>query len=300
MQGSQNAALPVSGSHFDRPMDTLGGPIGLVNMLLFDASPVLSGKAVTHFNVGIREIDLVANGQTVPLVSFPAPFQVDLLQYQNGASLAMGQTSVPAQNYSAVRVVLDQPSTQVSFSDGTVLPGVFKTNSSSSSSSGAGNGTTVTNDAGTPNAVDVTFSAPVSVQSGGAVSLSADFNVLESIAKINSTTVTVRPAIFGGNASGQIAGTVLNQSGAPVQNAIVAAVASDGSIGNTAGTDQNGTFNLHALKADTYQLVIYNAYTNAAGQSITAINQSNAAASFSGPSVAVTAGSKVSAGTIGD
>lgn len=299
--GSQNATLPGGGSQYDKPMDVLGGPALYINLSLFDAAPVLNGKTVTHFTVGIREVDAIANGQAVPLVSFSSPYMVDLLQYQNGNALSMGQQiAVPAQIYSQLRVVLDQSSTQVAFSDGTTLPGVFKTNSASTSSSGAGSGTSVTPDAAIANSIDVTMNAPFSGGSTGTVSLAADFNVLESIAKVNSNYVTVRPAIFGGNASGQISGTLLNQSGTPVQNAVVAAVGSDGTVGNTAGTDQNGNFNLHALKADTYHLVIYNAYTNAAGQSITASGQSNAAASFNGPSITVSSGAKVAAGTIGD
>ncbi len=299
MQGSQNATLPNSGTHV-RPMDTYAGPMGYALVSLLDASPMLNGKTVTHFVVGIREVDAVANGQIVPLISFASPYPVDLLQYQNGNSLSLGQVSLPAQSYTQVRLVLDQPSTQVSFSDGSTLPGVFKTNSSSMSSSGAGNSTSASNDATIANAVDVTFNAPFSVASGGTLALSADFNVLESIAKISSSSITVRPVAFGGNAAGQITGTIVNQSGAPVQNAVVAAIASDGSVGNTGGTDQNGAFNLHALKGGTYQLVIYNAYTNAAGQSITASGQSNSSTSFTGPTVTVTPGSKISAGTIGD
>lgn len=300
MQGTQNAALPNSGMHSERPLDVYGGPSGYTILSLLDAPPVLNGKTVTHFTIGVREVDAVASGQIVPIVSFSAPYAVDLLQFQNGNSLQMAYVPLPAQSYAQIRLVVDQPSSQIAFSDGSVMPLTFKTNSGSSSSAGAGASTSTTADASIPNAVDVTVNAPFDLVSGGTASVQADFNVMESLASINSNSVSVRPSLFAGSGAGQITGTVLNQSGMPVKNAVVAAVAPDGSVGNTAATDQIGAFNLHALKANTYRLVIYNAYTNAAGQNISALGQSNAAASFTGPAVTLTAGSKVSAGTITD
>jgi hypothetical protein len=269
--------------------------------MLGDASPVLNGKTLTHFTVGIREVDAISNGQIVPLATFSSPLALDLLAYQNGNMLSLGSMTVPAQSYDHMRLVVDTAHDSATFADGTSLPVSFMTNSSSSSSSGAGAATTTTADAN-PGAVDVTMPFAVSPPSGSSQTLQLDFNVLESIAVINNNGIKVRPAVFGApsNGAGMVTGTVLNQSGAPVQNAIVAAVAADGSIGNSGGTDSNGNFNLHALKAGSYNLVVYNAYTNGAGQKITASGQSSSATSVSGPSVLVNGGSKTSVGNIAD
>lgn len=300
-QQPSQPALPPSG-HSDRPMDTLGGIGGATLMaLLGDASPVLNGQTMTHFIVGIREVDAISNGQVVPLASFASPVSMDLLAYQNGDTLSLGSASVPAQTYDHVRLVIDTTKDSAVFADGTSLQVSFMTNSSTASSSGAGAATTTTPDAN-PGAVDVTMPFAISAASGSSQAVTLDFNVLESIAVINNNGVKVRPAAFGApaNGAGTVTGTVVNQSGTPVQSAVVVAIASDGSIGNTAGTDSNGNFNLHALKAGSYNLVIYNAYTNAAGQKITASGQSSSATSVSGPSVLVNGGSKTSVGTIAD
>lgn len=285
----------------DRPMDTLGGIGGALYALLGDASPVLNGVTLSHFTIGVREIDAISNGQSQPLATFATPYSVDLLAYQNGNMLTLGNASVPAQNYDHVRIVVDTATASAVFANGTSLPVSFMTNSSSSSSSGAGASTSTTADS-TPGAVDITLPVSVATTAGGSDSVQIDFNVLESIAVINNNGVKVRPVAFGaqGSGAGQLNGTVLNQSGSPVQNAVIAAVASDGSIGNTGATDSNGNFNIHALKAGTYKLVIYNAYTNAAGQKITAAGQTSTATSINGPSVTVTAGSKISTGVIAD
>lgn len=300
-QQPSQPALPPSG-HSDRPMDTLGGIGGArLTTLLGDASPVLNGQTLTHFTIGVREVDAVSSGQIVPLATFTSPQSIDLLAYQNGNALNVGDAAVPAQSFDHVRLVVDTANASAVFADGTSLPVSFMTNSSSASSSGAGAATTTTPDAN-PGAVDVTMPLAISLASGSAQTVQLDFNVLESIAVINNNGVKVRPVAFGApsNGAGMVTGTVVNSSGAPVQNAVVAAIASDGSIGNTAGTDSGGNFNLHALKAGSYNLVIYNAYTNAAGQKITASGQSSSATSVSGPSVLVNGGSKTSVGTIAD
>lgn len=106
--------------------------------------------------------------------------------------------------------------------------------------------------------------------------------------------------MFVANGAGQVSGTVANQSGVPVQNAVVAAIGANGAVGNTSATDANGNFNLHALAAGTYQLVIYNSYENAAGQTMSATGQSSTAASLNGPTISITAGGSLSAGTLND
>lgn len=282
-------------------MDTYGGPTGFLfgtlHMLLGDSAPVLGGKPLAHFYVGVREIDAISNGQTTVLGTAATPYQMDLLQYQNGSTNWMTDTSVPAQNYQQLRFVFDGPSTQAVFADGSTMP-VKLQSSNSSSTVSAGASTTTSNDPNYTNAVDVTVNIPYSVQSNGS-SVVADFNLMESLSS-NGNTIFVHPTVAMAGSNGQITGTVVNASGTPVQNATIVAVGSNGSAANTTTTDQNGNFNVHTLGADTYQLVVYNAYTNAAGQKIFAVGQTSASASVNGPSITLSANGNVSAGSIGD
>lgn len=295
VQNGQNGVLP--GSAPIRPMDTYGGTTSLATSIM-DSSPVLAGKSVAHFYVGIDEIDAISNGTPYPVLSFTAPYVVDLMQYQNGNALSLGQSSVPALSYTQYRFVLNTASSQIIFADGSSLPVSFKTNSSSQSSAKAANQTTTSTDPSIPGAVDVVVSAPMTLSAGTDVSLSADFNALESLT-ITNNAVYVRASMFIAKDAGKIDGTVAGSAG-PVQNAVVAAVSSAGVVANTASTDAMGHFNLHALAAGTYQIVIYNSYSTAAGQSVTASGQSSTAAWVYGPSITVTSNGSVSAGTLAD
>lgn len=278
-------------------MDTYGGPTSSILTSLGDSAPVLDGKTLAHFYIGVREIDAIADGQIVVLGSSSTPYQMDLLQYQNGSTDWMTETSVPAQTYSQLRYVIDVPSTQAVFTDGTSMPVKFS-GGNSSSSVGMGASTSTTADPTYSNSVDAIVNTPFDVQTNGA-SVMADFNLMESLNE-DDGTVIVRPAAAIADSPGQISGSVAGSGGAAVQNAVVVAIGSNGSVANTAATDANGAFNLHALPADTYRLVVYNAYTNAAGYLVSASGQSSGSQTILGPSVSVTAGSTVSAGTIGD
>jgi len=265
---------------------------------LGDAAPVLNGKTLAHFVIGVREIDAIGNGQTVVLGSASSPAQMDLLQYQDGSTNWMTQTSVPAQSYTQLRYVIDLGSTQAVFADGTTMPVKFS-GGYSKSSYGVGNDTTTTADATYANAIDVTVNARFTVQSTTAAAIASDFNLTESLG-VNGSSIIVRPTLSAANVPGQINGTVKSAWGSPVQNATVVAVGSNGNAVNSATTDASGNFNVHALSADTYQLVVYNSYTNAAGYKIYASGESSGAQGFYGPTVSVAAGSSASAGTIGD
>ena len=283
-----------------KPMDVVGGPGGgmySLNTMLGDAAPVLGGKTLAHFYVGVREIDAIANGQTVVLGSSSSPYQMDLLAYQNGSTDWMSQTSVPAQSYSQLRYVLDMPSTQAVFADGTTLPVKF-ISASTSSSYDVGANTTAALDSTYSNAVDVTLSAPFTLQAG-TTAVAADFNLTESLA-LGRGVIYVRPTLAASTTGGQINGTVLNKYGSGVSNATVIAIGSNGNAVNSATTDASGNFNVHTLPPDTYQLAIYNAYSNAAGYAIYASGNSWGGQGFYGPTVTVTAGSAASAGTIND
>jgi hypothetical protein len=294
---AQSATGPMlQAPTFRHPMDVIGGPASRTMLTsMGDAAPVLGGKTLAHFYVGVREIDALSNGQTTVLGSSATPVQVDLLQYQNGSTAWMTQTSVPAQAYSQMRYVIDLNSTQAIFADGSSLPVKFS-GGYSKSSYGVGNNTATTLDATYANAIDVTVNAPIDAQ---ATSVAADFNLTESLT-LNGYTITMRPTLTAAENPAQINGTVVNASGAPVQNATVVAVASNGNAVTSATTDASGAFNLHALAGDTYQLVIYNVYSNAAGNKIYASGNTNGAQGFYGPTVSVGSGAVASAGAIAD
>jgi hypothetical protein len=265
-----------------------------------DSSPSLNGKTVAHFYIGVDSVNGLANGIVQPLLSFTSPYVIDLLQYQNGASLEMGEVTVPALNYGKFQLVLNEASTQIVFSDGSTLPVTWKVGQASRSSAHAADETTTTTDPHIAGAVDVTVNTPFSITSGGLTGLTADFNVLESL-KLSHHGVQVRPSLFvTTGASGQITGTVSNQQGAAVSNAVVVATDARGAVANTSATDANGNFNLHALAAGTYQLKIYNSYTTAAGENESASGQSSHSSWVNGPTITVTPGGSVSTGTLND
>jgi hypothetical protein len=279
-----------------RPMENFGGPTGMMLTSMGDGAPVLAGKTLAHFYVGVREIDAIANGQTVVLGSSITPTQIDLLQYQNGSTDWMTQTSVPAQTYTQMRYVLDLGSTQAIFSDGSTMPVKFA-GGSSKSSYNVGYNTATTYDATYANAIDVTISTSIGVN--GTASVAADFNLTESL-NVGNNSITMRPTLTAAATPAQIAGTVANTNGGPVQNATVVAVGSNGTAVTSATTDASGSFNLHALPADTYQLVVYNNYTNAAGYKVNSSGATSWASSFNGPVITVNAGATAAAGTIND
>lgn len=280
-----------------RPMDVAGGPTSYMATLLTDAAPVLYGKTLAHFYVGVREVDAIASGQTVVLGSSSTPSIVDLLQYQNGSAAWMTQTVVPAKSYSELRYVLDMNSTKAVFSDGSSVP-VAYSGGYTYSSGGMGASTSTAMDPTIANAIDVTIDSPLVIGTGVAAVM-GDFNLTESLAATRSGIV-MRPTLSVANAPASISGTVLNYYGQGVRQATILAVGSSGYAVNSATTDASGSFAIHALPADTYQLIVYNAYTNAAGERIYASNQTYGAGGFYGPSLWVGAGKSASAGTIGD
>jgi hypothetical protein len=176
----------------------------------------------------------------------------------------------------------------------------FLTNTATYSSVHAGANTTTVADG--PGAVDVTVTQPFSLPSDVSPDVRVDFNLFESLGMLRNEAVVAVPALFVAPRAdmGSISGTVNNVRGTGVYNATVVAVASDGSIGNTTNTDAQGNFTLGTIRGGTYQLVIYNRYTTAVGQQITAFGASSSASSVTGPSVTVTSGQTTSLGSIAD
>jgi hypothetical protein len=183
------------------------------------------------------------------------------------------------------------------------MPVDFLVNVASASSVGAGATTVTTSDG--PGAVDMVVTQPFSIPANHQHSVRVDFNAFESLTLGAAGNLLSRATLFVAPVDNisRITGSVVNSSGGPVTNATVVAVASDGSIGNTSFTNDKGRFTVATLRAGTYQLMIYNDYTTAAGGVITASGESAGNASvqsFEGPSVTTTTGNPTSAGTIKD
>jgi hypothetical protein len=302
-QGMQPKTTTTSAGTVGVPLHKLDvyGGIGNMSMMMGDAPPWFSGRTLAHFYVGVREVDLIANGQATPVISLASPYVFDLLAYQDGSMAGLGQGAVTPGQYSQMRFVFDTASAQAIFSDGSSLPVTFMTNNGSSANR-PGASTVTTTDANIPGAVDVTINSAISVNSGDSITFGVDFNALESMAVVNNNAMKVRPSLIGAstNSSGKVTGTIVNQNGTPVQNVVVAAVASNGTIVNTALTGPYGRFNIHGINAGTYQIVLYNSYTTAGGQQYTASGPSSTATSVNGPSVTITGGAGTDTGTLTD
>ncbi len=246
--------------------------------------------SLTHFTVAVREVDAVNLTGMSPIATFTTPYVIDLLAYQDGSMASLGQSAIPSQTYSQIRLVLAD-SSQASFDDGTTLPVHFRNDFTF----GVGSRTMTGHD-GAGN-VDIMVTMNNNISSSDTVDI--DFNALESIAALHPDRLGVLPALVALPAShaGIITGSVTNSSGAPVQNAVVVAYSQGGSVENSSSTDNNGNFNLHALRGGNYQIVIYNVYHNSAGETILASGQSSSAgSSVIGPAVSVQTGSTTSAG----
>src|SRR5581483_735016 len=145
--------------------------------------------------------------------------------------------------------------------------------------------------------------------------VNVDFNLMESLTppsigwsdgdhhRSNSGPgLSVRPTLFVAASSneGMISGTVVNQNGTPVSNAVVVAVGQGNQVGNTVATDASGNFLLHTLASGTYRLDVYNHYTNSAGENFSAQGASSDHNRLKTLTITVGPGQTANAGTIAD
>lgn len=290
-------------------MDTLGGIgnalTGTLRVLLGDAAPSLGGNQVDAINLGVREIDAIKDGQTTVLAQYSTPKIVNVLAYEDNTGQSIADNNVSTSSYDSIRLVIDVPSSNVQVGPSTneqSLPLNFLVNTSTSSSVGAGSTTTTVTDG--PNAVDMVVTQPFTIPSDQSQTVRVDFNAFESLALQPDGTLLSRPSleIAPTGDLGVVRGTVVaGPAQSPVVNATIVAVAPDGSIGNTAFTNGSGHFVIGTLRSGTYQLEIYNNYTNATGAQFTATAPAPLPqGTVTGPSVTVTSGTTTYTGTITD
>lgn len=295
------ARTPQAAPRFETPLDIVAGPSGYkLNVLLGDAAPDLGGNVLQRLDLGIKEIDAVQDGQVTVLASFDSPRIVNVLAHQDDDGERVAGANVAGSDYRQLRIVVDLASSSAKFRRHARVPVDFLVNAVSASSSGAGATTLTTSDG--PGAVDLLVTQPFFIPAEGERSLRVDFNAFESLDLESSGALLVRPSLFVApmDDMGRITGRVLDAYGLPVSNATLVAVAPDGSIGNSDWTDGRGRFSIGTLRSGTYKLVIYNAYTTAAGRMVTASGQTNSSKSFEGPTVTVSGNHAASAGTIAD
>lgn len=272
---------------------------GLLFLLLGDAQPVLGNMNVQSINLGIDAVNVVYQGQVTTIATYSTPYVTNVMA-NGGDPSSIGISQLYSGNYDHIQFVVDTATSNVTDASGNTYPINFQVAQASQSTVGAGNGSSTTG-----NSATVTMTVGGQFMFGGvqASSLLADFNAMESLNQNSSGQIVAQPTLYAVSAAnaGEIQGQVLNASGQAVQNAIVVALNSHGHAANTTNTDANGNFDLHAINAGSYQLVIYNNYTTASGQTITASGaDASMGASFQGPSLTAPAGQITQAGTLND
>jgi hypothetical protein len=284
-----------------RPSDTLGGVgnmgVGMLNVLLCDAPPRIGNMTATAIDLGIDSVAVIDRGTVTTLATYATPYVVNVMNNAGAPSpIAIGEYYQGS--YHRLRFTIDVASSNV-VANGQSYPIAFLTHVPTQSSVGAGI-TTVTG--GNARTITMTVRGDFQIDGNAASALQADFNALESLAPGPDGGIVARPTLFAipDALAGKVDGMVQSASGTPVSGATVVALKPDGSVANTTSTDANGVFDLHTIAAGSYHLMIYNAYTTASGQTLTASGNGSSAAAVNGPTVTVTAAQTNNVGTIAD
>jgi len=254
-----------------------GGPSGsqpaTVNVSILDAPFSLGGHTVTQVNVALKEVDLIGSGGHQVLATFSPDKVVNLLDFQT-TPLNVAAAAIPAGVYQQFRLVLDTASSATNIVvDGATFPLVIP---SATGPEGFGGNTSTDQDNG-PGTAGIKVNAHFMAQGGFTYGFVIDFNAAESIVFANNEYM-MKPVLVATAVatSGAIAGTVTNSinSGAVV-NAQVLAEQGATAI-NSGVTDTSGHYQINALPAGTYTIVVNNTWTNQAGQAMTATNGNGA------------------------
>jgi hypothetical protein len=213
-----------------------------------------------QINLAIIGVKAMSAGVAYDLVTYDTAVVVNTLDFQRQA-LILGSNTLPSINFDGVRVLIDPTQSSV-VSNGQTYPmtfGTFDPNSHTFTASSAAIGS-----------FDVAM--PFN-SSGGNVHLLMDFDAIDSIALVNGVA-QVGPALIGTNGaqSAVIAGSIVNNAGAPVSSATVQAINPDGSVAATTVSANDGSFELHAIRAGSYNVVISNTYMPRNGHTVTAVN----------------------------
>jgi hypothetical protein len=255
------------------PKDTVGGPPNMF-LLLLDA-PLVDGQNA-QVNIGLVGINALSNGVVTPIVTYSSPQVVNLLTLENTAQ--QYAASLPAGSYDTLQLVVDPSTSNVVYWHGT-YPMQF----------GA-----LPSDPG--DYAGINAPATFTTSASGSVTVTADFNVFESVDLENGVAL-VNPQVVTAIDATDVSGTVLNVAGTPVTDAVVLALDGNGNVLNSTITASDGTFTIQALAPGTVSLVVQNSYTSASGE---IVNASGADASPPGPVPLTLTGGTLNAGTLTD
>ncbi|MGB6987531.1 MAG: carboxypeptidase-like regulatory domain-containing protein [Candidatus Aquilonibacter sp.] len=286
--------------HTEEGLGGVGNLLGAVLCLLLgDAQPVLGNMNVQSINLGIDAVNVVYQGQVTTIATYSTPYVTNVMA-NGGDPSSIGISQSYSGNYDHIQFVVDTATSNVTDASGNVHPINFQVATASASSAGAGQSSVTTGNSST---VTMTVSGSFMIGSVPASAVLADFNAMESLNLNSAGQVVAQPTLYAVSAANaaEVQGQVLNANGQAVQNAVVVALNAHGRVQNTTNTDVNGNFDLHAIGAGSYQLVIYNNYTTASGQTITARGaDASMGASFQGPSLTAPAGQITQVGTLND
>lgn len=239
------------------PKDSYGGVPTFSGSADFMDAPLDDARQV---NLAIVGVDAMSGGVAYPLVQYDTAVVVNALDFQRSA-LQLGSNTLPAIAYDGLRMNIDPAKSSLVKGTAT-YPMVF----------GTIDPATRAFVPSAPGVQSVTFAMPFDGSSGSA-ELYMDFNAVDSIA-IRDGIAQVAPRLHGAprRYSGVISGTIVNHAGAAVVNATVQAVRDDGTVAAATVSGSDGSFELHGIRAGTFQITVYNVFVTASGQTIVAQN----------------------------
>ncbi|MFN2460817.1 MAG: carboxypeptidase regulatory-like domain-containing protein [Candidatus Velthaea sp.] len=239
------------------PKDSYGGVPTFSGSADFMDAPLDDARQV---NLAIVGVDAMSGGVAYPLVEYDTAVIVNALDFQRSA-LNLGSNDLPALAYDGLRLKIDPAHSSV-VKGSTTYPMVFGTVDAATRAFTPGAG----------GIQSINFAMPFDGSSGSA-ELYMDFSAVDSIA-IRDGVAQVAPRLHGAprRQSGVITGTIVNHAGSAVVNATIQAVRDDGTVAATTVSAADGTFELHGIRAGTFQITVYNVYVTAAGQTISAQN----------------------------
>jgi len=275
-----------------------GASTASLSTKLIDGPFRTSGGTVTAVNIAIAKVEAIgSDGGIQTLATFSPAQQVNLLNYVT-SPLSLGTATIPAGTYKQLRFVLDTSSANNTsvVVNGTTYPLSIPSATSagfggnSSTDSGEGQGTS-----------GIKVNVNLTADAGQSYGFLIDFNAAESIVSAGASGQWLMKPVLVAAAqamAGSVSGTVKNNAGAAVANAEVLAQ-QNGTTVNAGVTDSSGNFQINALPAGSYTLLVKNAWTNQAGEAQTATG-ADGTADVTGPAVTVTAGQTTSGVAIAD
>lgn len=266
-----------------------GASTASLSTKLIDGPFRTSGGTVTAVNIAIAKVEAIgSDGGIQTLATFSPAQQVNLLSYVT-SPLSLGTATIPAGTYSQLRFVLDTSSAN---NTSVVVNGTTYPLSIPSATGGSGFGGNSSTDSGDGQGTSgIKVKVNLTADAGGSYGFVIDFNAAESIVSAGSSGQWLMKPVLVATAqsmAGSLSGTVKNNAGTGVTNAEVLAQ-QNGTTVNVGVTDSNGNFQINALPAGSYTLLVKNAWTNQAGEAQTATG-ADGTADVTGPTVTVTAG----------